>query len=269
MKKTNTIAIMGSPASGKTITTMKLATALAGHKKSVIIVTLDGYCPVIPYIMPSNVVQERSFGELLRGKSMSESDVFQACTPIPNHTYLKIVGYRLGETNHATTEEEMINFLSLLQLMADYILVDCTSRFDDLATKVAVEFADVVFQLGTSTTKGLTYYANADSLYQVDDRGIFLVGNYKKGQPLQNMKKAYGEVEYVLPYCEELERQLLEVNLFTPLETPASKGYREEMQKILADVFKLFPEKKVVYKKRPFYHRIAFWLVKGEGKGEF
>lgn len=269
MEKTNVIAVMGSPSSGKTMTSLKLATELTGHKKSVIVVTLDGNCPVIPYVMPSNLVHELSFGEVFQKNKMEEAEIHSTLFPVPNHTFLHLVGYRLAEKKYVLSEEEMMNFLSLLQPMADHIILDCTSDLEDIASKIAIELADIVFQLGTASTKGLSYYANADKLYQMKGKGMFIVSNLKKGQDLVEISKAYGTVDYVLPYCDELERQLLEVDLFSPLKEPLSRAYRSEIQKIVADVFKLFPEKKVKLQNRPWLYRVAHRIFQGEGKGEF
>lgn len=269
MSKSKIIAIMGSPSSGKTMTSIKLATALAGHKKTVVIVALDGNCPVIPYVLPSQVRHDVSLGDLLHSDDLDESNIQKACISVPDHTFIKILGYRLGETGVSASEEQITSLIQRLQESFDFVLLDCTCVFEDNSNKVAILLADILLQLGTATTKGLTYYASADQYYDMADRGIFIVGNYQSNQDKAGMSKAYGEVQYILPYCEELSQQLLEVDLFAPLKEGASKDYKEEIDHILGDVFHLFPEKMVIYKKRPMLHKFAYWILNGNGKGEF
>ncbi len=263
------ITIMGSGSSGKTTTSLKLATALAGHKKTVIILALDGDCPVMPYVMSKNVVQEVSLADLFSREEMTEFEVEQACIPVANHEFLQMIGYRGGDMGEKATEEQVTSLFSLLQSKADYLLVDCSSNLSDLPSKIAVELADIVLQLGTACPKGLSYYSVADKVYTAEKTCHFLVNNYRKTEDVASISKAYGGVSYVFPHCEELWTQLLERNLFSPLESPSSLTYRKEMEKLLGDLFRLFPEKQVIYKKRGPLVRFVRWVIHGEGKGEF
>lgn len=268
-KNKNIIAIMGSGSSGKTTTAMKLATALAGHKKKVIVLTLDSECPVIPYVMPMNVNQEVSLGDLFSREELTEFEVDKACIPVPEHEFLEMIGYRCGDLGEKPTEEQVTTLISLLQPRADVLVIDCATNLADLPTKVAVELADIVLQLGTASPKGLAYYSVADKLYTAKETTHFVVNNYRKSEDVSTMSKAYGGVSYVFPHCEELWTQLLERKLFTSLTLPSSLKYQKEMEKLLGDLFSLFPEKKVVYVKRGPVGRFFRWVIHGEGQGEF
>lgn len=263
------ITIMGSGSSGKTTTALKLATALAAHKKTVIILALDGDCPVIPYVMPVNIEQEVSLADLFSREELTEFEVDKACIPVPNHEFLQMIGYRSGDVGQRAMEEQVTSLFSLLQSKADYLLVDCASNLSDLPSKIAVELADIVLQLGTACPKGLAYYSVADKVFTADKTCHFLVNNFKKSEDVATISKAYGGVSYVFPYCEELWTQLLERNLFSPLTKPSSLVYEKEMEKLLGDLFRLFPEKQVIYKKRGPVGRFFRWIIHGEGKGEF
>lgn len=265
----NIVTIMGSPSSGKTTMSIKLASTLAGRKKSAIIVSLDSHCPAIPYVLPSNIMQKVTLGDIFKYDKVSRGMINDACIPIPDHEFLQIIGYGLGESPTPVSMEIFTDFLSEIQPLADYIILDCTSNLDDVLTRTAIQLGDVVFQLGSANTKGLTYYANADPLYNQKDVGIFVVGDHRHQQDVDAISKAYGGARYVLPNCEEIERQLLEVTLFSPLKSKESRAFKQVFVDILADVFDIFPEKRIIYKKQSMLQKITRWILHGDGKGEF
>lgn len=213
--------------------------------------------------------QEVSLADLFCREEITEFEVDRACIPVPNHEFLQIIGYRNGDFATIGTEEQITSILSLLQLRADYILVDCATNLSNLPSKIAVELADTVLQLGTACPKGLSYYSVADKVYTAEKTSHFLVNNYRKSEDVATISKAYGGVSYVFPYCDELWVQLLERNLFSPLVSAGSLQYMKEMEKLIGDLFRLFPDKQVIYKKRNAVQRFFRRLVHGEGKGEF
>ncbi|MFI3249932.1 MAG: AAA family ATPase [Eubacteriales bacterium] len=266
MEKNKIVAVMGSPSSGKTVTTIKLAMALASHKKSVVIVALDRQCPVIPYVLSSKEEQPLSLGEFFSEEK--HADPLPTLT-VPNHTFLEIIGYGLEDCQGNVTEDDVCQLLTKAQSQADYVLVDCSSNFEEVATITAVELADVVIQVGSADTKGLSYYANVDKLLDVGKRGVFVMGNLRKGQDFPSISKSYGGVRHCFPFCLEIHRQWLETKLFHPLEEKNSQKYQKVMAKLVADVFGLYPEIKSTQQKPSLAHRLALRVLQGKGKGEF
>lgn len=58
------LAVWGSPSSGKTVVSVKLAEHLAKKKRNVILILADMITPPLPYLCaPSDIEQERSLGK--------------------------------------------------------------------------------------------------------------------------------------------------------------------------------------------------------------
>jgi Mrp family chromosome partitioning ATPase len=60
------LAVWGSPGSGKTITAVKLAKALADKKQNVALLLCDMTAPMLPCICPSSVAANGLWGASLR-----------------------------------------------------------------------------------------------------------------------------------------------------------------------------------------------------------
>ena len=69
-----TLAVWGSPGSGKTTVAVKLAQALAAKKKNVALVLCDMTTPMLPCICPpSDLDCQKSMGSILAAAHVTES----------------------------------------------------------------------------------------------------------------------------------------------------------------------------------------------------
>ncbi len=69
------IAVWGSPSSGKSTFSIKLAKELASKKKNVIIVFADNNCPVIPTLIQKE--NSKSLGNILSAVNLTKSDILK------------------------------------------------------------------------------------------------------------------------------------------------------------------------------------------------
>ena len=68
------LAVWGSPSSGKTIMSVKLARYIASQKKNVILVLADMSAPPLPYVCPSSDLEsETSLGNILGADHVDEN----------------------------------------------------------------------------------------------------------------------------------------------------------------------------------------------------
>lgn len=244
MEKDKMLAVMGSPGSGKTTTAAKLALALAGRKKNVILVFCDPFTPVIPAVLPADTIHDTSLGSLLTAPALTQTDILNACVPILQNQYISLLGYRAGESlmqYPKITRDKAVELFVMLRYLADYIIIDCSTVFEaDPASIVAIEVADRVLKLGTANLKGISYYQThapmlADSRFCADNHKA-VIGCLKVGQDWEAVSPQYGGADYILPYVAELERQDNELSLFQPLTEPESIPYLNSMGKILEGV---------------------------------
>ncbi len=247
MSKSKILAIMGSPSSGTTVTSVKIARELSKQKKNVIIVSLDMTCPTIPYVLPSGTEHNVSLGSLLTDMSITQKDILSAAVPVPNNQYVSIISYKLGESMSSYPEivrAKAVEFFTLVSNLADYIIVDCSTVIEaDIATVVALTRSDYTLKLATSNLKGVTSFFTTDRLLADStfkkEKNIVAISNHKEWQEWECVSQQLGGAKYVLPYCAEIEQQADELRLFEKLKDKASNPYQKELSKLVEGIFML------------------------------
>ena len=125
------IAVWGSPGSGKTTFSVKLAEALnsrskksAGHKTLVVFTDLTS--PVVPVVFPNRKSEDiYSLGSVLVKTDLSPNVIFSNTMFIKDRSDLGYLGYTAGENKFsypALTEDKIRAFEEQLRLMADFVV---------------------------------------------------------------------------------------------------------------------------------------------------
>lgn len=282
------LAIMGSPGSGKTTASIKLALDLARCKRNVIVVFCDPFTPVIPYIMPASTVVHTSLGMLLTAPGLTQTNILDACIPITQSGYVSLLGYKAGEslmTYPKITSDKTVGFFVMLRHLTDCVIIDCSAVFEaDPVSIVGIETADMAIRFGTSNLKGISYFQThmpmlTDSKFRSHSH-LKAISTLKPGQEWEAVSQQYGGADYVLPFTLELEKQFDEVSLFEPLTTKESVPYTAVIQKISGGVFGLNPalvktksieakEKSAKPPTKTSKGKMAIRLPFGKNKGEF
>jgi len=287
--KNKALAVLGSPGSGKTTTSIKLALELAKHKKNAVVVFCDPFTSVLPYVIPAGTAVETSLGTLLTAPGITQTDILEACVPVGQTEYVSYLGYRAGENLMAypkVTRDKAVDFFVMLRHLADFVIIDCSTIFEaDPVSIVGIETADTALRLGTSNLKGIAYYQThmpmlADSVFHVD-KHYKAISMLKPWQEWEAVSQQYGGVKYTLPYVTELEQQYDEVSLPDLLKSRESLKYTAEIKRIVGDVFGIGDNpadagQKAAQKVRQSEDSrkttrgaISFKLPFGKSKGEF
>ena len=241
----NVIAIWGSPSSGKTVTSMKLARELETMKKNVIIVFADILCPVLSTVMPGVDVKDRTLGRLLSKPHIKEIDIMQASIPYPKHEHIAMIGYKNGDNIFTYSEflaERVAQFISELRNVADYIIIDCSSVLtEDGFSTIALQKADKVLRLHNADLKSFSYFTShlpliSRAKFKLDEH-IHVLSNVKPGQEETTFRSVYGDIAYTLPHVKEIEPQFYSAGLLDTLSGKDSKKYTSEIKKITTEVF--------------------------------
>ena len=168
------IAVWGSPSSGKSTFSIKLAKELASKKKNVIIVFADNNCPVIPTLIQKE--NSKSLGNILSAVNLTKSDILKNLYTIDKVNNVTITGYKEYENVYTYPKYDELRvdeFLNTIRLMADYIIIDTSSYFvTDLLSTKSLILADKVIRLITPSLKSMSYFNS--SLPMLDS------GNFKK-----------------------------------------------------------------------------------------
>ena len=243
----NVIAVWGSPSSGKTATSMKLARELEAAKKNVAVIFADLFCPVLSAVVPWVDIKNRTLGSLLSKPHIRQPDIMQAAIPCPNHGRVALIGYKNGDNIFTYSEylaERVDQFISELRGIADFAIIDCSSVLtEDGFSTIALQKADRVLRLHGADLKSFSYFTSHLPLIS---RAKFKLGghvnvlsNVKPGQEEGAFRSAYGGAAYTLPHVKALEQQSYSAGLLDPLCGRDAKKYNAEIKKMARAVFEL------------------------------
>lgn len=242
------LAVWGSPSSGKTIMSVKLARYIASQKKNVILILADMSAPPLPYVCPSSDLEsELSLGNILGAAHVDGNLVKQNAILHKKNEYLTMFAMLKGENAFSYapyTETQAREFIHALRQLADYIIIDCTSNItNDILSAVSLIESDAVLRLVSCDLKSISYLNsqlpllldnkfNANKQYKA-------ASNVSSFQADDEIEQIVGGVNYKIPHSDEVYKQFLAGNLFGGLTEKDSKDFRKAVSKIANEVFEL------------------------------
>ncbi|MDE5742661.1 MAG: ParA family protein [Oscillospiraceae bacterium] len=242
------LAVWGSPSSGKTIMSVKIARYIASQKKNVILVLADMSAPPLPFICPpSDLEAELSMGNILGAAHVTETLIKQNAILHRKNEYLTMLGMLKGEnafTYPPYTETQAKELLAELRKMADYIVIDCTSNITgDVLSAVSLIESDAVLRLVSCDLKSISYLSSQlplllDNKFNTNKQ-YKAASNVDDFQADDNIEQVVGGVSFKIPHSEEVYKQFLSGNLFAGLSDKSSKDFRKAVAKIANEVFEL------------------------------
>ncbi|MGL4790633.1 MAG: ParA family protein [Anaerotignaceae bacterium] len=240
------LAVWGSPGSGKSIVSTKLAKYLADRKKNVILVFCDMTAPMLPCICPpSDLDCEKSLGSILAAPHVTESLVKYHMTTHKKMDYLTILGMLKGENEYSYApfgEVQAKELIVALRKIAPFVIIDCGSYIsNDVLSAVALLESDAILRLSNCDLKSVNYISSQNTILQgagLDFEKMYkCASNVKSNHGINNMSGAMGSISFEIPYSEELEQQYLEGDLLGELTMKNSREFRKVMEKIIKEVF--------------------------------
>lgn len=242
------LAVWGSPSSGKTIMSVKLARYIASQKKNVILVLADMSAPPLPYVCPSSDLEsELSLGNILGATHVDGNLVKQNAILHKKNEYLTMFAMLKGENAFSYapyTETQARELIHALRQLADYIIIDCTSNItNDVLSAVSLIESDAVLRLVSCDLKSISYLNsqlpllldnkfNANKQYKA-------ASNVSSFQADDEIEQIVGGVNFKIPHSDEVYKQFLAGNLFGGLTEKDSKDFRKAVSKIANEVFEL------------------------------
>lgn len=241
------LAVWGSPSSGKTTVSVKLAKHLAECKKDVFLLLCDVTTPMLPCICPpSDLDSERSLGSILAATHVTDNLIKQNCIFHKRFKHLALIGMLKGENEYAYppyTEQQATELIDELRKVSQYIVIDCGSVISsDVLSTIALMEADSVLRLANCDLKSVSYLSSQLPLLRGSgewdaDKQIKTANNVKLYEASENMEQALGGVQFKIPHSDEVELQALAGNLFADLSLRESRGFRKEIEKVSKEIF--------------------------------
>lgn len=240
------LAVWGSPGSGKTTVSVRLAKYMADHKRNVLLLLCDMTSPMLPCICPPSELEcERSLGSILAATHITDALIRQNCITLKKTEYLTIVGMLKGEnmyTYPSYPPELATELIDHLRDIAPYVIIDCSSYIAyDILSAVSLLEADSVLRLVNCDLKSVSYLSSQLPLLQDQkwdsDKQYKAASNIKSNQAGTHIEQVLGNMTFQIPHSYELENLALSGNLLGGLELKDSRGFRSEIAKIAKEVF--------------------------------
>ncbi len=240
-----TIAVWGSPSSGKTTFSIKLAQCIYKEYNCTVIVLFADYeTPVLPVVFPNYKKGEiSSVGIPLSKTEVTVDEIVKHIVTVKGKANLGFLGFMNGEnlyTYPSFDERNTGSLLSVLKDMADFVIVDCTSTLINPISATSVCEADIVFRLASPDLKSISFYNSQLPLLNNVTR--YCTSNQIQGlnapdgdifTPVDEIKAYFPETNFVLPYSKSVKLQMLEGNLF---ESVNDKKFNKVMNAIVNKV---------------------------------
>ena len=235
------IAVCGSPESGKTTASLKIAQEFYYEKKgSVVFLSPDMCVPSMAFIFPHSKESDLfSIGKALDKTDIYQEDVLKQLVPVKTMRNFGFFGYTAGENEFSyprPTEDKITELFRVMKEIADYVVVDCVSDVDDLISRMAINKADSVIQMITPDLKCMAYYSSQANMFEnaeehsfkvlcIRDRDVYL--------PKEEVIGYFKNVQFTLPYSRSLKQQVITGTLSERL---ADRKYREQITAIVKKV---------------------------------
>lgn len=239
------IAVWGSPDSGKTTFTTKLAAAIYGEYNSTVgVLYPDMETPVLPVLFPNMKRGDlASLGGPLSKTDITKEDVIKATVSIKGMENFGLLGFTDGENKYTYPRFDEVKVRALFSVLADIvqvIFVDCTSSLSNPISAYAVKYADEVIRIAAPTLKSISWQSSqlslyADPIYKLDRQIQGL--NVPDGElymPLEEARAHIADIRFSIPYCRTVKQQMVDGRIWHPVKDKEfSKKFRALVEKVV------------------------------------
>ncbi len=254
------ITIWGSPNSGKTLFSTKLANQLS-ITHNTIVVHCDMVAPPLGTILPYSSEKDKSLGKVLEVPTLTQEDILKNLITIKSNKNLAFIGYAQGENHktYADYEEDRARELIInLSHIVEYVILDTSSYIHcDILSKTAIKLADETIRTCGSDLKSISYFKSIlplmiEKSYNLNIH-MKILSKIEEHEPKAIITNHYGEISYDLPYTKEIQNQYREGLLFEELQDKQSQGYNNTLlnlaEKITGEIRKKESKKKFAFPK--------------------
>jgi MinD-like ATPase involved in chromosome partitioning or flagellar assembly len=236
-----TIAVWGSPDSGKTTFSVKLANAIYENYQCTVIVL---FCcletPALPVIFPNYRPEDIfSVGTPLSKPEVSLDEVVKSVVTVKKKVNYGFLGYRDGENRFSYPlfdETKAKQLMKVLGELADIVIIDCDSNLTgSILSETAVCEADEIIRLASPDLKSISWYLSqkavcSEEKYRWDKHIQGLnTPNADVFVPVEDVKTHLKDVAFILPFSRAVKEQTQKGILY---ETAADRRFNKKMKAV-------------------------------------
>lgn len=264
------ICVFGSPASGKTICSLAIASKLAEKKKNVIVLNCDRIIPALEMYVPSiksntdRITSEKSIGNILsigfnenENSGDSREALLRKCVQHPKSEYICFMGLAPKENYMSYNMFEKQNVISLynkLLNLTDYLIIDGSSNpFNDVVTYMGLKKANMIIKTITPDTKGVIFNKSMISMQDIikseeeNSKNIVILNNIKPISPVDEVisaLKTNAKDIITLPYSHEVESKFISGDLISNMSRLKGIEFEKKISKLVGEIVKSFENSK-------------------------
>lgn len=209
------IAIMGAPGAGSTSIAATLASFIAQHgETSVMLVLCDAVLPPKSYLC--KLQNAESIGEqMVEAGELHEARLLRAVEPITD--YFGVMGYNTGDRRTAfpaPTPGGVEKWCRAVSALADVVLYDIGSAVENTLANYLLNNADDVVTVLSADVKSAAWHKHIGNSLRSD---LQVINAVRKGQPL-DLFQDFATASFIVPYSSELEADFQTLQLFDPIQ---------------------------------------------------
>ena len=225
------ITVWGNPGSGKSVFCCVLAKHLTRDKSQAIIISADAETPMLPVWLPQQATDNtHSIGQIFTSLQIDSTLVAGKVSLLRSYPFIGVLGYAAGESPLSYPNPKYGQVKKLIAAAAqlvDYVILDAGSNITNFFMPAALELADHIVRLLTPDPRGIHYLKAhqpllSDARFQYD-RHFTMAALARPFHAIDEMSTVVGKLDGVLPYTKEVDRCVIEGEMFQVIHFCHSK----------------------------------------------
>lgn len=236
------ISVFGSPGSGKTSITLKLAmeTYIGTKDESILVLSPDISVPGAALLFPNYDPNEIcSLSTIFDNTAISAETLLKNTVTVKAMSNFGFLGFKAGDNRYSfpkPTPDKINALFNAISEIAGYVFVDCTGDFNDEISQKALSSADIQIRVISPDLKGMSWYSANKNTERTEEKDLFNVVNVSERElylPTEEVCTKLHSIAALLPYSRGIKQQMLDGRMYERL---GDKAYNKRLQSLVKKI---------------------------------